>query len=281
MIIYKVTNKINGKIYIGQTIQPLNIRWSSHCSEYSGCTAIKRAIKKYGVENFTIEQIDVATTQEELDQKEQHYIEYYKSLVPNGYNLTTGGEHPHLTDEVRKKLSERQMGDKNYWFGKKFTEEHRRKISESNKGKRLGIKLSDETKRKLSETHKGRPSNNVISEQCRRAAIASRKGKPLSLETRKKLSEIFKGREFSDETRKKLSVANTGKHHSEETKCKLRELNIGSKSPKAKRVICIETGEIFGCVEDALRRCNIQGGISEVCKGKQKTAAGFHWRYAS
>ena len=93
--IYKVTNKINGKIYIGQTIQSVKDRWYRHCGK-SGIskaelnTHFKRAILKYGKENFTIETIEMCDSTE-LDDKEKFYISYYNSYI-NGYNSTIGGQ---------------------------------------------------------------------------------------------------------------------------------------------------------------------------------------------
>ena len=71
MIIYKVTNRINGKIYIGQTKGSLGKRWRYHCYSSSGCRCLYNAIQKYGADNFKVEQIDVACTADELNQKEQ------------------------------------------------------------------------------------------------------------------------------------------------------------------------------------------------------------------
>lgn len=94
--IYKVTNKINGKIYIGQTIQTVKERWYRHCGK-SGIskaelnTHFKRAILKYGKENFLIETIEVCNSSQ-LDDREKFYISYYDSYK-NGYNSTTGGQN--------------------------------------------------------------------------------------------------------------------------------------------------------------------------------------------
>ncbi len=91
MIIYKVTNIINGKIYIGQTKQSLIRRWHSHCGKHSHCSILHNAIKKYGAENFTVEQIDVACSKEELDKKEIRWIAFYDCIAPKGYNISSGG----------------------------------------------------------------------------------------------------------------------------------------------------------------------------------------------
>lgn len=93
--IYKVTNKINGKIYIGQTIQSVKDRWHRHCGK-SGIskaelnTHFKRAILKYGKENFTIETIEVCDSTK-LNDREKFYISYYNSYI-NGYNYTIVGQ---------------------------------------------------------------------------------------------------------------------------------------------------------------------------------------------
>lgn len=92
--IYKVTNKINGKVYIGQTIQNVKDRWYRHCG-YSGLSKkemnmhIKRAILKYGKENFIVETLEDCDVSE-LDDREKYYIEFYNSYK-EGYNSTTGG----------------------------------------------------------------------------------------------------------------------------------------------------------------------------------------------
>ena len=100
--IYKITNQINGKIYIGQTSNSIEERWTQHVreSKYACCptynTVFKRAIRKYGIENFTREQIEECNCKAELDEREKYWISFYHSYVGdkecNGYNMTPGGE---------------------------------------------------------------------------------------------------------------------------------------------------------------------------------------------
>lgn len=92
--IYKITNTINGKSYIGQTIQNVKERFYQHCatkcSKAVSNMAIHRAIKKYGKSNFiveVIEEIDSAN----LNDRERYWIKYYNSYN-NGYNSTKGGQ---------------------------------------------------------------------------------------------------------------------------------------------------------------------------------------------
>lgn len=87
-IIYIIINKVNGKVYIGQTRKPLGERISHHFSKWETCTKLKEAIKLYGKDNFTyniLEQIPYS----KLDEREAYYIAVYNSVV-NGYNIKTG-----------------------------------------------------------------------------------------------------------------------------------------------------------------------------------------------
>jgi group I intron endonuclease len=148
MFIYKITNLINGKIYIGQTTTTIEKRWKRHswsCTQKDPKMAITYAIKKYGKENFKIEQIDTANSIKELNEKEIFYIKSFNSLSPNGYNLTTGGLNKVLSEETRKKISQSNKG-------KIVSDETRKKSSESHKG----YKVKKETKEKISIALKGR-----------------------------------------------------------------------------------------------------------------------------
>ena len=93
--IYKVTNKVNGKVYIGQTIQTIKNRWYEHCrtkniSKAEKNMKIKRAILKYGKENFTVETLEECDSAL-LNDRERYYISYFDSYK-NGYNSTEGGQ---------------------------------------------------------------------------------------------------------------------------------------------------------------------------------------------
>lgn len=85
--IYLITNLFNGKQYVGQTTIGIEKRFKEHCNKYKK-TIITKAIKKYGKENFTIKVLGIAYNQEQLNFSEGFYINYFKTLKPNGYNLT-------------------------------------------------------------------------------------------------------------------------------------------------------------------------------------------------
>ena len=94
--IYKITNNVNQKIYIGQTRNLIKYRWQHHLwkgnhpekpdTDYP----LYRAMRKYGVENFQIEEVE-ETTNELLNEREIYWIQQYNSYVPNGYNCDLGG----------------------------------------------------------------------------------------------------------------------------------------------------------------------------------------------
>ena len=115
MWIYKITNIQNHKVYIGQTTRPIKDRFNRHINDALNNildTHFARAIRKYGKENFIIEEIDNANNQEELNQKEQYWIRYYDS-TETGYNETDaiykcgGNTYKNKTEEEMKIIKEK------------------------------------------------------------------------------------------------------------------------------------------------------------------------------
>lgn len=134
--LYKITNLINGKCYIGQT-KDIKKRFIAHRRK-TAKSAIGRAIQKYGKENFSFEQLSICSD-DIVDIAEVAAISYYNSLVPNGYNLDVGGMAIRkLSEETKRKISEKNKG-------KKRSEEFCKKMSIINTGK----KHSEETKQKM------------------------------------------------------------------------------------------------------------------------------------
>ena len=125
MWIYKITNIQNNKVYIGQTIRPVEQRFHRHINDALNNildTHFARAIRKYGKENFIIETIDTANSQEELNQKEQYWIRFYDT-VNKGYNETDaiskcgGNTYQSKTKEemsvIKDKIRQTKIGAKN------------------------------------------------------------------------------------------------------------------------------------------------------------------------
>ena len=134
-IIYKITNKINGKVYIGQTTRSLEERIGEH-KRHKSCIMYK-AFKKYGFENFDIETIQICYSRDELNESEIKWIKYYDSMN-NGYNLCEGGNQTdgfHHTQEAKNKMSKakkgKYTGEDNHFYGKHHSEETRNKMSKN------------------------------------------------------------------------------------------------------------------------------------------------------
>ncbi|MBN4054776.1 GIY-YIG nuclease family protein [Nitrospira defluvii] len=181
-IVYKICNKENGKLYIGQTIQSLKSRKKDHrgCLDKLSHLALYRAFRKYGFENFEWEVIHQAKDKADLDKMEKYYIQHYNTMSPRyGYNLTYGGEGGKHPLEVREKISDSLKGrvfseitrkklskslkrkytkEKSSWWGRKHTEDEKQKMSKAQRGSNnhnFGKKASEATRRKMSEARKG------------------------------------------------------------------------------------------------------------------------------
>lgn len=123
--IYKITNKINNKIYIGKVYnKSIYDRFNRHCNDAKPLSKsyVDRAINKYGKENFIVEEIDTASSLQELNDKEIYWIKYYNSTNHNiGYNLTNGGDGGNTyvcktnneLKEIKEKISKANFGKNN------------------------------------------------------------------------------------------------------------------------------------------------------------------------
>ena len=169
-VIYKLTNNVDKKCYVGQTVQKLRKRLNQHKNSKTA-TGVDGAIKKYGWENFSYELLEVCPV-EILDEREIFWIAELKTKAPNGYNLTDGGH-----------------GNR----GNKMSDEQKKKIAATLKAKgikppsRKGIPNSPATRAKMSAALIGRTAWN-------KGLPARNKGIPCSDEQKKKISETMKNR---------------------------------------------------------------------------------------
>lgn len=226
MIIYKATNVVNRKIYIGKTVAKLDRRKVEHFSaaksrEYK--SAFHNALLKYGENNFSWEIIDRCLFAESLDAFEKYYIDKFNSKSPNGYNLADGGmgnvgmKH---SDETKSRLRAAQTG-------RRASIETRNKISSSLMGNRnmVGRRRSLETKMKLSAAMSGERNPNFGK---RNPSLAERNRENIGAK-----NPMF-GRRHSEESIKRMSGQNNpmfgkygkdhptfGRKHTEESKHKM------------------------------------------------------------
>ena len=129
----------------------------------------------------------------------------------------------------------------------------------------------ENARKKMSDSHKGA----VFSEEHKKAISKGNKGKKMSEDSKKQISEKRKGMKFSEEHRKNISLGRKGKY-------------TGKNSVSAKKVICLETGQIFDVIQDAAKWCGLKGGalIGQNCMGKRKSAGKhpvtkeeLHWNF--
>lgn len=164
MLIYRATNKINGIQYVGQTTGTLEKRIRTHLKDArarengtkTGCPKFHNALSKYGIENFSFEIIAIADNMVTLNDLEEYYIEWFNTVAPNGYNLSSGGNNKIVHEETKIKIGMANKGRPSPNKGKKHTEETKKFISELKKGKKMGP-FSEEHKRKIGEAHRGIP----------------------------------------------------------------------------------------------------------------------------
>lgn len=179
--IYKIVNKLNGKTYVGQTISTISHRFSQHkkaSTKYN--TYLYNAIKKYGIDNFKIEQIDTASSLEELNNKEIYWIKTLNTKYPNGYNIANGGngvkgfKHSAETKEL---LRLKSKGNKNALGKHNISRESKEKMILAHKNKpssfknkkhtieaRRKISLSQNKKVRCIETNEIYPSSLIASQ---------------------------------------------------------------------------------------------------------------------
>ena len=145
--VYIHRNKINGKVYIGQTCQqPREKRWRNGHG-YNENPHFYSAIIKYGWDNFEHIIYKDNLTQEQADELESNLIKQFNSMNDNyGYNMTSGGDHPKLSKESKEKIS-------NALKGKPLSQEHKKKLSEAAK-RRKTPHFSEEHKKKIGEHQK-------------------------------------------------------------------------------------------------------------------------------
>lgn len=223
--VYVVTNKVTGKLYVGQTTQGVAKRWAGHTKRSSErVSLLTRAIAKYGVNAFTIRVVDTADTQEELDTKEIHWIHTLGTISPVGYNLTEGGKGGKMSPEAVEKNRQAHLGKKRtpesvekfraVMTGRKLTPEHVEKVRRTH----IGRKRSDVARANMSAAAKARGGGTPASINAMRQANL---GRVMTLEQRVQHSARLKGIKRSPEACARMKAAKA--NITEETRERMRE----------------------------------------------------------
>ena len=179
-IVYLSVNLINDKKYIGDHST------NNLDDGYLGSgILIKKAIKKYGRENFKREILEFFSSKQEAFDAQEKYIKEYNTLQPNGYNISKKGGHQSkeaLSEETKEKIRKSVSGENNFWFGKKHTSEtilkcrnsklgyknpfylkhHSGETKEKIKRGNLNKYVKPETRKKLNETSSGKLNSQYI-----------------------------------------------------------------------------------------------------------------------
>lgn len=261
--IYKITNKISKKCYIGITKEDTpEKRWNAHIQtlKYNkGCPALKDAMKSYGIENFKFEVL-IICFDDDLYKFETEYIKKYNSMVPNGYNILPGG----------------QCGGG--FKGKKHNEESIKKMVE-------GVKKFREANPDHFETYRERHQESMKKVDISSAVKKSETFKKAKEEGRVG-GKAHPGGKLSDETKKKISES-VKKHFLENGPNQHNYLNHKQVMAKAvgRPVNQYTKNKEFlaqyESIAEAGRKTNaIKSNISQALKFPNRTAGGYIWKYA-
>lgn len=232
--IYQIKSKaVPCRIYIGSSID-IYKRWKYHLRNLRNnkhhSVKLQRHYNKYGLLDLQFT-ILIGCDVTDLIKNEQYFIDAYNPYFNGSKKAINHGPFKQ-SDEAKRKISEAFMGEKNPNYGRVFSEEHRRKIGDSRKGKTH----SEETRHKISIKNKG--LKKPKSEDHKKKLSEANKGKKMSDETKDKLSKVLKGKNTwskgrknphvgipcSEETKAKKRLISTGKKHTEESKNKMSEI---------------------------------------------------------
>lgn len=204
MIAYRITNAVNGKVYIGITSKPLDVRWRWHLKDARksrAVTLLGRAIRKYGAPSFAIEAVACALTWADLCEVERDLIAQHGSRADlgHGYNCTAGGEGASAPSPSQRAALSTKMKLR------RATPEFRATLQpryDSMRGKR-------QTAEHIKKAAAGRRGRKMPPAAIEKTAAAKR-GKPLSAEHRSKLSAAAARRWSSTAEREAYSASRKG-----------------------------------------------------------------------
>lgn len=248
--IYIVENKINGKKYVGQTIHSFNRRYpGGNIEKYTHNEHLRKSIQKYGIENFKItKDYYIAYSKDELDEKEKQLIAYYDTMNPKlGYNKVDGGGNGVPNEEVRAKLRESKLGDKNGWYGVR---------GESNPySKKIYCITNDKIYSSVRECADELNLNiSCVSSCCSGERYSTKKYRMIFLEKWETMNE-----------QERLEFINQKRPRSSDFR-------------KKQQIICLDTQEIFDTVSECADKINARvSNLYSCINGNLKTCKGLRF----
>lgn len=271
--IYMILNTINGKIYIGKSIN-IERRWKEELNGQLNAH-IRRSMDKYGIANFKFSVI-LECEAEELDEKEKFYIDFYNSHHRDfGYNKTLGGEGGQWSEQTKKKVSKMRMGEGNPFYGKRHSEKTKAKISEGRTGEKhwhYGGTNSLHTRKLQSETKQGalNPMAKTVFQYDLQGVLIN--SFPCVMDASKATGIGYSAIKNCANNESKTA----GGYSWEYGEFVQRKF----KHKYSKNVLCIETGEIFSSLTEAAKNKNMTASqIKKVCDGDAKHTRGLHFSY--
>lgn len=265
----------SGKVYIGITSKEPACRWKNGRG-YANNRHFTNAIIKYGWENISHKILEFNLSKDEAVEKEIYYIRHYKAMSPNyGYNLTSGGggiESFRFSEESRKNLSLKMSGEGNPFYGKKHSEQTKKRLCEVNRGKYIGGKSKRARKVAQIDMNTGVVLNIFDAETTAAKSVGIK---------RNHISCVCNGRRKSSGGFYWKYCEDIGFDKKVGDKVVVCKYFDGNKKPIHQ--IHLGTGLIVNSFESALaaqRATGIQNSsINKVCLGQRKTAGGYFWKY--